>query len=29
MKFEFSKSSRIEKVIFDKDNFYKLLEDYL
>ena len=29
MKFEISKSSRIEKVIFDKDNFYKLLEDYL
>ena len=28
MKFEISKSSRIEKVIFDKDNFYKLLEDY-
>jgi hypothetical protein len=29
MKFEISKSSRIEKVIFDKDNFYNLLEDYL
>ena len=29
MKFEISKSSRIEKVIFDKDNFYKLFEDYL
>ena len=28
MKFEISKSSRIEKVIFDKDNFYNLLEDY-
>ena len=29
MKFEISKSSRIEKVIFDKDNFYNLLDDYL
>ena len=29
MKFELSSKSRIEKVIFDKDNFYNLLEDYL
>ena len=29
MIFEKSSKSRIEKVIFDKDNFYNLLEDYL
>ena len=29
MKFELSSKSRIEKVIFDKNNFYKLLDDYL
>ena len=28
MKFEMSKKEVIEKVIFDKDNFYNLLEDY-
>ena len=29
MKFELSSKSRIEKVIFDKNNFYELLDDYL
>ena len=29
MKFEISKKEVIEKVIFDKDNFYKLFDDYL
>ena len=29
MKFEMSKKEVIEKVIFDKDNFYKLFDDYL
>ena len=29
MIFEKSSKSRIEKVIFDKDNFYNILEDYL
>ena len=28
MKFELSSKSRIEKVIFDNDNDYNLLEDY-
>ena len=29
MKFEISKKEVIEKVIFDKGNFYKLFDDYL
>tara|TARA_R110000850_G_scaffold142850_1_gene265082 strand:+ start:66 stop:371 length:306 start_codon:yes stop_codon:yes gene_type:complete len=29
MKFELSSKSRIEKVIFDKNNFYELLDEYL
>ena len=29
MKFVKNEKSRIEKVIFDNDNFYNLLEDYL